>query len=116
MKKLNKILSLLTAIFIAISLFLIGPSGRTLNRMEIRSDLEKLNILYQNAGRNDLKDRPDRLDLFTDILTYAQAIEADVKISPRPEDRKDNWADYIARDGGFTAVAGESEICDRSNI
>ena len=73
MKKLNKISSLFTAIFIAISLFLVDPAGLTLNRTEIRAEIEKLNIQYQNAGRNALKDRPGWLALFTDVLTYAQA-------------------------------------------
>ena len=116
MKKLNKILSLFTTIFIAISLFLVGPAGRTLNRTEIRAELEKLNIQYQNASRNALKDRPGWLNLFTDVLTYAQAAETDVKISPRPEEKKDNWADYIDRDGGFTAISGEGDVVDKSNI
>ena len=40
----------------------------------------------------------------------------DVKISPRPEDRQDNWADYIARDGGFTAISGKGDVVERSNI
>ena len=116
MKKLNKISSLFTAIFIAIQLFLIGPAGLTLNKTEIRAEIEKLNIQYQNASRNALKDRPGWLGLFTDVLTYAQATETDIKISPRPEDRQDNWADYIARDGGFTAISGEGDVVEKSNI
>ena len=116
MKKLKKISSLFTAIFISISLFLVGPAGLTLNRTEIRAEIEKLNIQYQNAERNALKDHPGWLNLFTDVLTYAQATEADVKISPRPENRQDNWADYIARDGGFTAISGEGDVVERSNI
>ena len=103
MGKVKKLLSIFTAALVAISLALSSGVVSALSAAEIRRSIEGLMIYYEREEDNRTIGNHDGwLNLFSDVLSYAEATEADVTAAPNFN--TEHWADWITRADGFKAV------------
>ena len=77
MRKIKKLLSFITATFVAMSLALSSGVASALSEQQIKNELNKLVVRYSDGSSELLNKHEGWLDLLAAVLRYAEATEAD---------------------------------------
>ena len=115
MRKIKKLLSFITATFVAVSLALSGGVASALTEQQIENELNKLVVRYSDGTSKLLNQHGGWLKLFASVLGYAEAKEADVKLHGTL-DSNNYWADYIAAPNGFKADPSKTLEAESNNL